>query len=224
MRVSLATMLVGGLVVALVVVIPARAEPQTCPPICDQIPDTAWIQPRAVPLNSVYNWPGLAGLAVQVTGATPGPRFRFEDLCAAPAVFQDPRDSAVAARALVARPDSQWQLQAQVLHWRGDTARGGAIAASVFSNAVAALRGCQQRAPLQSPSITTDEPNRMAAVISGPVVMHTYLVAHVASSTISELTLWSSGPPQVPWPAMADDRVLNSMTAPLCEAYIASCP
>jgi hypothetical protein len=64
----------------------------------------------------------------------------------------------------------------------------------------------------------------MAAVISGPVVMHTYLVAHVASSTISELTLWSSGPPEVPWPSMADDPVLNSMTAPLCDAYIASCP
>ena len=73
-------------------------------------------------------------------------------------------------------------------------------------------------------SVTTDETNRMAAVISGPVVMHTYLVAHVASSTISELTLWSSGPPQVPWPSMADNQELDSMTAPLCEAYIASCP
>ena len=137
---------------------------------------------------------------------------------------QDPRASAVAARVTVVHPDGQWQLQAQILHWRGDTARGGAIAASVFSNAVAALRGCQQGAPLQSPSITTDEPNRMAAVISGPVIMHTYLVAHVASSTISELTLWSSGPPQVPWPSMADNQVLDAMTAPLCEAYIASCP
>jgi len=28
----------------------------------------------------------------------------------------------------------------------------------------------------------------------------------------------------VPWPAMPDDPVLNSMTAPLCDAYIASCP
>lgn len=121
-------------------------------------------------------------------------------------------------------PDGQWQLQAQILHWRGDTASGGAIAASVFGNAVGALRSCQQRAPQQSPSITSDETNRMAAVISGPVVMHTYLVAHPASSTISELTLWSSGPPQVAWPAMPDDPVLNAMTAPLCEAYIASCP
>ena len=137
---------------------------------------------------------------------------------------QDARAWAVAARVTVVHPDGQWQLQAQVLHWRGDTARGGPTAASVFSNAVVALRGCQQETPLQSPLITTDEPNRMAAVISGPVNMHTYLVAPVASSTISELTLWASGPPQVPWPAMADDPVLNAMTAPLREAYIASCP
>jgi hypothetical protein len=223
MRVILATMLVaGGLAVALVVVVPVHAEPQTCPPVCDQIPDTAWIQQRAVPLNSAYNWPMLAGLAAQVTGS--GPRFRFEGLCGASGVPQDPRDSAVAARATVVHPDGQWQLQAQILHWRGDTARGGSTAASAFNNATAALRGCQQAAPQQSPSITTDQQNRMAAVISGPVIMHTYLVAHAASSTITELTLWSSGPPQVPWPSMADDPVLDSMTAPLCEAYIASCP
>ena len=223
MRVILATMLVaGGLAVALVVVVPARADPQTCPTVCDQIPDSAWMQQRAVPLNPAYNWPALAGLAVQVTGT--GPRFRFEGLCATPAVPQDPRFSAVAARVSVVHPDGQWQLQAQILHWRGDTARGGSTAASVFGNAVAALRGCQQGSPQQSPSITSDEPNRMAAVISGPVIMHTYLVAHVASSTITELTLWSSAPPQVAWPSIADDPVLDSMTAPLCDAYIASCP
>lgn len=225
MRVILATMMVvGGLAVAFIVVVPAHAEPQACPPVCDQIPDSAWIQRRAVPLDPVYNWPALAGLATQVTGTAPGPRFRFEELCATPAVPRDPRDSAVAARATVPHPGGQWQLQAQILHWRGDTASGGAIAASVYSSAVAALRSCQQRAPQQSPSITSDETNRMAAVISGPVVMHTYLVAHPASSTISELTLWSVGPPQVPWPAMADDPVLNAMAAPLCDAYIASCP
>jgi hypothetical protein len=227
MRVILATMLLaGGLAVALVVVVPAYAEPETCPPVCDQIPNTAWIQQRAVPLKSVYNWPALAGLAVALTGRGPGAtaRFRFEDLCAAPPAPRDARAAAVAARASVVHPEGQWQLQAQVLHWRGDTARGGAIAASAFSTAVAALRGCQLGSPQQSPSITTDEPNRMAAVISGPVIMHTYLVAHVASSTISELTLWSSAPPEVPWPSMADDPVLDSITAPLCDAYIASCP
>ena len=158
MRVILATMLVvGGLAVAFIAVVPAHAEPQTCPPVCDQIPDSAWIQRRAVPLDSVYGWPALAGVAVQVTGAAPGPRFRFEELCATPPVPQDPRDSAVVARATVAHPDGQWQLQAQILHWRGDTASGGAIAASVFSDAVAALRSCQQRAPR---AITLDHQRR----------------------------------------------------------------
>ncbi|OQZ92968.1 ATPase [Mycobacterium alsense] len=224
MRVILATMLVvGGFAVSLIVVAPAPADPETCPPVCDQIPDAAWMRQRAVPLDSVYGWPALAGSAVPLTG-TRTARFRFEDLCATPAVPQDARDSAVAARATITHPDGQWQLQAQILHWRGDTARGGAIAASVFSTAVAALRACQQQAPAESPSLTSDDANRMAAVISGPVVAHTYLVAHVASSTISELTLWSSGPPQVSWPSMADDPVLNSMAAPLCDAYIASCP
>jgi hypothetical protein len=229
MRVILATILVaGGLAVALVIAVPAYAEPETCPPVCDQIPDTAWIQQRAVPLKSVYNWPALAGLAVALTGRGPGaaagPHFRFEDVCATPPPPQDARASAVAARATVVHPEGQWQLEAEVLHWRGDTARGGAIAASVFSTAVAALRGCQLGSPQESPSITTDQPNRMAAVISGPVIMHTYLIAQVASSTISELTLWSSASPRVPWPSMADDPVLDSMTTPLCDAYIASCP
>ncbi|CAM4003455.1 ATPase [Mycobacterium senriense] len=225
MRVILATMLVaGGFAVALIVVVPAHADPETCPGLCDRIPNTAWIDQHAVPLDAVYHWPALAGQAVQTTGSAPGPRFRFEELCAAAAIPQDPRDSAVAAHVTVQHPDGQWQLQAQVLHWRGDTSHGGAIATTAFSNAVAALRACQQRAPQESPSLTTDDSTRMAAVISGPVVMHTYLFAHPASSTISEVTLWSTAPPQTAWPAMVDDPVLNAMSAPLCEAYIASCP
>lgn len=224
MRVILATMLlVGGFAVAVIVVVPAQADPETCPTTCDQIPNSAWIQQHAVPLDAVYNWPALAGAAVPLTGAGTA-RFRFEELCDSPALPQDARDSAVVARVTVAHPEGQWQLRAEILHWRGDTSRGGRLAASVFSNAVSALRACQQRTPAESPSITSDELNRMAAVVSGPVVMHTYLVAHAASSTITELTLWSSGPPQVSWPAMADDPTLNALTAPLCDAYIASCP
>lgn len=221
-RVFLAALLVAGnLVIAVTVATSGWSEPETCPPVCDQIPGTAWIDRRAVPLNSVYGWPALAGVATAVTGTTP--RFRFEQVCATPAFPQDSRDATVAARATVVHPDGQWQLQAQILHWRGDTARGGAIAASVFGTAVAALRACQLGAPTQSPSITDDEPTRMAAVISGPVIVHTYLVAHIASSTISELTLWSSGPPKVEWPVVADSAVLDAMTAPLCAAYISSC-
>lgn len=218
-------MVAGSLAIALIVVAPApaQAEPETCPPVCDQIPGAAWIDRRSVPLDSVSRWPTLAGVAVSLTGGST-PQFRFEQVCNTMAFPQDSRNSTVAARATVARPEGQWQLQAQILHWRGDTARGGAIAASVFGTAVAALRGCQLGAAAQSPSVTDDEPTRMAAVISGPIIMHTYLVAHVASSTISEVTLWASGSPQVPWPVLSDAAVLDAMTAPLCEAYIASCP
>jgi hypothetical protein len=54
--------------------------------------------------------------------------------------------------------------------------------------------------------------------------MHTYLVAHPKNSTISELTLWSSGSPEVAWPLIPDAQVLDAMTAPVCAAYIGSCP
>lgn len=223
MRVVVATMLVaGGLAVAPAVGAFAHADPENCPPACDRIPDAAWISVRTVPLNSVYRWPRLAGVAGAMTGTAP--RFRFEELCATPAVAQDPREYAVASRATVVHPQGEWQLQAQILHWRGDTSRGGQLAVSVFRAAVGALHDCQLRAPLQSPSITTDEPNRMAAVISGPVIMHTYLVVQPAGSTVSELSLWSTAPPRVPWPLTSDDQILDAMTAPLCTAYIASCP
>lgn len=222
MRVILATMVLSGaLVAASMPVVAVHAEPETCPPVCDHIPDTAWIRPQAIPLNSTYRWPSLAAVAVPVTGS--GPRFRFEEVCATPAFPRDTRDFAVASRAIVANAQNQWQLQAQVLHWRGDTARGGQNVVSVFSIAATALRGCQLGAPAQSPSITADGLNRLAAVISGPVIMHTYLVAHPQSSTISELTLWSSASPQVPWPVIADEQVLDAMAAPLCDAYIGSC-
>jgi hypothetical protein len=223
MRVVLATMVIaGGLFAGYMSSIPARADQETCPPVCDRIPDTAWMPPSAIPMNSTYHWPAPAGLAAPMTG-TATPRFRFEEVCATPVFPQDTRNSSVASRAVVVNSQGQWQLQAQILHWRGDTTRGGQSASSVFDVAAAALRGCQLGAAAESPSLTVDEPNRLAAVISGPVIMHTYLVAQPANSSIGELTLWSSEPPQVPWPVISDTQVLDAMTSPLCAAYIGSC-
>lgn len=225
MRVVLAVVLVAGWWATFLWCVPtASAEPQTCPPVCDQIPSTAWLQPKATPLYSTYHWPALSAIAVALTGEAPGARFRFEEVCATPVIPQDPRRYAVASRAVVVNPDGQWQLQAHVLHWRGDTARGGQVAAAVFNAAGILLRGCQLGAPTQSSTITVDQPNRLAAVISGPVLMHTYLVVHPQSSTISELTLWSLSPPQLTWPSTSADQVLDAMTRSLCAAYIASCP
>jgi hypothetical protein len=197
---------------------PARAVPGECPPICDAIPDSAWITPTAIPLYPVYRWPGLAGLAV----TAPSARFGFEALCSSPPVAQDPRAYAVGARSVVLHPQGQWNLLVQILHWRGDTATGGPTALTTLETARSRLRDCQSKA---SPSITTNDPRRIAAVISvaGDQVMHEYLLADPDSSTIVELAMWSSLPPQVDWPAVADAQVLDAMAAPLCSAYIRSC-
>ena len=216
MRMVLGTLLVAcGLVVAP----PAAATPETCPPACDRIPEAAWIPPWGIPLNSHYAWPRLPGVAVTAVA----PRFRFEELCASPPVLLDPRSWAVAERALVVNPEGQWQLQAQVLHWRGETWRGGQLAQEVFDTAAGAVRSCQRTDVTASPSVTTDEPDRMAAVIGGPVILHQYLVANPGNSTITELAMWSTAPPLTTWPGVDDTAVLDAMGAPLCAAYIGSC-
>src|SRR5215469_18621659 len=120
MRLVLATMLVAsGLAAGWMSWVAAHADPETCPPVCDRIPDTAWVPSSGIPLNSAYRWPSLPGVAVSMTG-TATPRFRFEEVCATPAFPQDTRNSAVASRATVTNPQGQWQLQAEELHWRGD--------------------------------------------------------------------------------------------------------
>lgn len=224
MRLMLAVLLATcGVICAPGGVGPAYARPMDCPPNCDRIPNSAWIDPAALPLYSTYRWPGLPGIAVTATN----PRFRFEEACATPPVPDDPRIEVVAARAVVPQPDGQWQLQVQVMHWRGETWRGGQLAADVFDKAAAALRGCQLTSPLTSPSLTTDTPNRVAAVVSGVLpgqtVLHEYLLVNLSNSTVVEVALWATTPPQVGWPAVADAQILDAMSSPLCTAYIGSC-
>jgi hypothetical protein len=218
MRTVLAVLMATG---ALAVAPPSSAEPASnCPPACNRIPSTAWIAPSSIPLDARYGWPELAGVAVTARS----PRFRFEELCAGPAPASDPRAFAVAERAAVSNAAGQWQMQAQVLHWRGETWWGGQLARDAFAAAVTALRACQQTNTMASPSLTVDEPVRMAAAISGPVILHEYLLADPVNSTITELSLWSDSPPQTPWPTLADTAVLDALGAPLCTAYIGSCP
>ena len=132
MRLLLAVALATcGLAVAPSTSWPARAVPGECPPICDAIPDSAWIDPSAVPLYPVYRWPGLAGLSV----TAPSPRFGFEAMCASPLLANDPRAYAVAARSVVLHQEGQWNLLVQVVHWRGDAATGGATALTTLETA-----------------------------------------------------------------------------------------
>lgn len=189
--------------------------------MCDRIPASAWIASSDIPLYREYRWPGLAGLAVTTTS----PRFRFEEDCALPLLPGDSREYAVTARASVSQPAGQWQLQVQVMHWRGETWRGGETAMSAVRVAAGALRACQLTTPRSSPSITTDEPGRLAAVISfgGERVLHQYLLADPDNSTVVELAMWSTTPPRVAWPTVDDGRVLDALARPLCSAYVGSC-
>ncbi|AKK29456.1 ATPase [Mycobacterium sp. EPa45] len=216
MRLVIAMMLVAC---GLTVPPHAAADSDTCPPNCDRIPDAAWIAPWAMPLNARYTWPRLAGVAVTAVA----PRFRFEELCGSAPVADDPRAYSVAERATVVNPDGQWQLQAQVMHWRGETWRGGQLADDVFRTAVAALRSCQRTNPSSSPSVTFAGYDRMAAVISGPVILREYIVDNSANSTVTELAMWSTAPPQTAWPMASDENLLDALGAPLCTAYIGSC-
>lgn len=199
----------------------AQAVPGFCPPICDAIPDSAWIEPSSIPLAPLYRWPGLAGIAV----TAPAPRFEFESWCVTPDSATDPRRYAVAARAAVHNRDGQWNLQVQIMHWRGDTVTGGQTALETLEKARIALATCHLTGPGASPSITTSEVDRIATVISdsGSRVMHAYLLADPASSTVVELVLWTTLPSQVEWRAEPDAQVLDAMAAPLCTAYLGSC-
>ncbi|MCV7387314.1 ATPase [Mycobacterium porcinum] len=197
---------------------PAWSDPGAdCPPLCDRIPDSAWVVTSKLPLNREYRWPGLAGLAV--TAASP--RFRFEEECASPPIPGDPRDYAVAARSEVSRPEGHWQLRVQVIHWRGDTWQGGQTALAVVQGAVGALRSC----PGAGASVTTDRPGRFAAAINfgNTRVLHQYLIADPDNSTVVELAMWSTTPPQVAWSAPPDGQLLDALADPLCTAYIGSC-
>ena len=207
--------------------------PYNCPPACDRIPDSAWIDPTAIPLYSTYSWPPLSGLAV--TPSTP--RFRFEEFCGTAPTQQDPRDNAVAAKATYTNPPDQWQLQAQVMHWRGDPWIGGQYASTTMDSAAAALRACQLSTPQVSVSVTTNKEEgqqnpsqpgeRLAAVISvggaKPFIVHQYLVSDLRNSTIVEVAMWAQSPPTVGWPETNDDQLFDAMIAPLCTAYVHSC-
>jgi hypothetical protein len=199
----------------------ARAAPGVCPPMCDAIPDSAWIESSSIPLSRVYRWPGLPGVAVTATK----PRFEFESWCASPEVVNDPRDYAVAGRATVPNPDGQWNLQVQVMHWRGDTVTGGRTALATLERARIALNNCQATAPKVSPSLTTNSVDRLAAVITDPGsrVMHAYLLADPDNSTVVEMVLWSTLPSSVEWRTVSDAQILEALSDPLCAAYLGSC-
>ena len=198
--------------------------------MCTLIPDSAWIAPPAIPLYNKYSWPALAPLSESVSS----PRFKIDELCAAPPATDDERDGALASRVILPEPPGQWQLQVQILHWRGDPLIAGQRASAVMDSATSLLRtNCSFTAPGVSVSriaelnIPGHPGQSLAEVITmaGTAAMtaHVYLVSDLRNSTVVELAMWSTSPPAVDWPTINDDQLLADMVAPLCTAYVNSC-
>jgi serine/threonine protein kinase len=209
---------------------PNRPPNGNCPPACTHIPDSAWIAPPAIPLSDRYPRPPLGPLSEHVSN----PRFRIDELCAAGPVADDERNGAIASRLILPEPPDQWQLQVQILHWRGDPWIGGQRASAVVDSATSLLRNtCSSTAPGVSVSRIAEQnvpghPGQsLSAVLTvrgtAPLVAHEYLVSDLRNSTVVELAMWSTSPPAVAWPTINDDQVLADMVAPLCTAYVNSC-
>ena len=98
-----------------------------------------------------------------------------------------------------------------MLHWRGDAWQAGQTAVAVLQTALGALRACAATAPRNSPSITTDQPGRVAAVVSTPgrQVLREYLLVDPRSGTLVNLAMWTSLPQAVEWRRGAGPRGLR---------------
>ena len=169
-----------------------------------------------------YSWPQLGPLSEAVSS----PRFKSDELCAAAPLSVEERDSALASQVILPNPPGQWQLQVQILHWRGDPWVAGQRASAVMDSATALLRNnCSFNAPGVSVSRITEQSvpghpgESLAAVITmggaTPLVAHEYLVSDLRNSTVVELAMWSTSPAAVDWPTMDDDQLLADMVAPL---------
>jgi hypothetical protein len=195
--------------------------------MCSQIPDSAWIASSAIPLSDKYSWPQLAPLTEPVTN----PRFEIDDLCSAGPATEDERGSAIAAHVILPEPPGQWQLQVQIMHWRGDPWIAGQQASAAMDAATALLRNNCSLGTSVSRIAEQNVPGHpgqsLAAVITrggtAPLITHEYLVSDLRNSTVVELAMSSSSPPATDWPSINDDQLLADMVTPLCTAYVNSC-
>jgi len=142
MRMVLAVLLAAG---GLVVAAPAAAEPETCTPVCDRIPDSAWIASWAIPAELALRLAAATRLSVTATAP------RFGSRSCAPA-RRSPRTRAPTwwpEKAAVANPEGQWQAAGPgAALARGDLA-GQAPAAPGTSSAPPSPRcaACQRTNP-----------------------------------------------------------------------------
>lgn len=196
------------------------AKPQAAVPV----PAAAWISADRIPQNSDQPWPNLADRAEPLGTST----FRLYGLCGAtPSPIADGDN----ARAVVDNGDGHWSAEQVIVHYPGDPWTMGQTVSLDASNLQNVLNQCTSTAPgttlqfttpvdARCPSVSRGGCHQVAAEIrssDGKSTAHVYL-ANVGS-TITELTVWTTGSPSTPWAGAADEDVFAAMNPQLCTVW-----
>lgn len=190
------------------------------------VPPAAWANTAQLPLAAAEHWPDLTTVAQPLTDGTS----RIYELCDVTPPPESRWAAGDAARARVDGGDGGWSLQQQIIHYPGDTWTMGQTADAVFTALRDALTNCASTAPGTQVTMTTPQQRcadipkgrcvQLAAVIDDPdrhQSAHIYLSS--PGSSVTELSVWSSGSPSGPWSAPGDAEVFAAMNPQLCTVW-----
>ncbi|MFV8162357.1 hypothetical protein ACNQVK_09690 [Mycobacterium sp. 134] len=203
---------------------PAASPVSTTAPHADAVPTAAWVHSNRLPLDGSQQWPNLADSAESLGSNT----FRTDSLCAGTPTQAGGSEN---ARSLIDRGADNWSVQQVLVHYPGDPWTMGQTAHAMFNELQNTLKGCQNSSSGASLALTTPPSsacpsverggcNQVAAEVHSPrgdVTAHIYLAS--VGSTVTELSLWSSGTPTAQWPAPADEDVFAAMNPQLCSVW-----
>lgn len=202
---------------------PAASPVSTTAPNATAVPAAAWIHSNRLPLNDSQHWPDLADSAQPLGNNT----FQIDSLCAGTPTQVGGGEN---ARSLIDRGDNNWSAQQVIVHYPGDPWTMGQTAHASFTALQGTLTGCQSTSPTTQLTITTPKQfcpsmqrggcNQVAAEIRLPdkhMTAHVYLA--VVGSTVTELSVWSTGTPAAQWAATADEDVFAAMNPQLCSVW-----
>lgn len=195
----------------------------TTAPNADVVPTAAWVHSNRLPLNDSLHWPNLADSAQPLGSNT----FRIDSLCGGtPAQLGGGEN----ARSLIDRGDDNWSAQQVIVHYPGDPWTMGQTAHALFTATLDTLTECQTTSPTAQLTMTTPKQfcpsvqrggcNQVAAEIRLPdkhITAHVYLA--VVGSTVTELSVWSTGTPEAQWQTVADEDVFAAMNPQLCSIW-----
>ncbi|SRX92942.1 hypothetical protein MSP7336_01171 [Mycobacterium shimoidei] len=195
-------------------------------PATTTIPAAAWADRNRLPLAETQHWPSLDTVARPLSDGTS----RIYQLCQTAPADQERWQGDDAARARVDNGAQGWSLQQQIIHYPGDTWTMGQAADALFTALENALSHCATTAPGAQVTITSPASRcediargrcvRLAATIEIPdkqTSAHVYLSS--PGSSVSELSLWSSGASHVAWSAPSDREVFAAMNPQLCTVW-----